>query len=92
MTSSLFPETELPQQPPLSHELATLEHKVAALIDHTLALQTANASLREELASANARNRALAERVQQARARLDALLARLPDGGLLAGEIEVTGS
>jgi regulator of replication initiation timing len=89
MTPSLFPEPE-PANPPLSHELATLEHKVAALVDHALALRTANESLRQELASANARNRALSERVHQARKRLDVLLARLPGGGLLPEEMEPT--
>jgi cell division protein ZapB len=78
---SLFPvEVDVDGAPAtLENDLAALERKLAALINHTRTLRAANESLRRELASAQMRNRGLSERVVEAKARIDALLARLPE-------------
>jgi cell division protein ZapB len=64
--------------PGIERELATLEQKLVALLMHTRELREENATLRDDVAAANAENQALEERVAEARRRLDALLARLP--------------
>jgi cell division protein ZapB len=64
--------------PGIERELAALEQKLVALLMHTRELREENATLRDDVAAANAENQALEERVAEARRRLDALLARLP--------------
>ncbi len=88
MTSSLFPPEPENEGTDTERELAALERKLSALIDHAIALRADNDALRQELASAQIRNRALSERVEEARERLDTLLARLPQGGLVASAAE----
>ena len=88
MTSSLFSSEPEGTAADTAGELTGLERKVAALIDHALALRADNDALRQELAMAQLRNRTLSERVAEARERLDNLLARLPEGALVSSESE----
>jgi hypothetical protein len=75
----MMPPASAEPNPPLDHDLALLERKLATLVSHTRALRAANVTLRRDLAAAYEKNRVLAERVAAATERVDALLARLPE-------------
>ena len=64
--------------PSIERELAALEQKLAALLLHARELRVENATLRDDVAAANAENQALEQRIAEARRRLDAVLARIP--------------
>jgi len=78
LTAKIFAATLTRMDEISSTALASLERKIAAMLDSHAGLRAENLALREHIATLEARNQTLNEKIDAACDRLEGLMAKIP--------------